>query len=1033
MSSTSNDKRALHFAKAPTAMALLGTRNPVLDELAAARDALRESNERIRSVLESITDGFAVIDETGRFSYLNSRAAEVFRRVRGTPGELVGLSVWDEFPELARNRVGRALRRAMLEGTTVEIEHYYPALSSWFEIRVYPTQGGLSIYFQDVTRRRNAESLVDFERIVLQYVARGAPLPEVLLRLARAVEAQSIEGMLCSVLLLDEDGGHLVHGAAPSLPDSWNRAVDGLPVGPLGGSCGTAAHERRPVQVSDIAHDARWAQWRDLARAHGLAACTSHPILSSRGEVLGTVAVYYRQPVAPTERDLQILDTAARLAALVIERARSEEAHRRSEQLSRSIVQSSPDCITTLSLDGDLLWISEHGRQALSLASARAVDRMRWLDIWGDATRDDAQAALCEAAAGGTGSFVGCLPVRGVPQWWNVVISPMLDAQGRPEKLLAVWRNVTERVRNEQRLSEETRVLALLNRTGTALASNLDPDALMQAITDAATELSGAQFGAFFYNVTGVSGRAYRLYTLSGAPRAAFEPFGQPRATGLFGPVFNGEGVVRCDDVHEDARYGRMAPHFGVPKGHPPVRSFLAVPVASRGGEVLGGLFFGHAQAGMFDERIEALMVGVAAQAAVAIDNARLYQAAQRAAAERDALLASERVARTEAERANRLKDEFLATLSHELRTPLSSILGWAHILRSGRAAGADVERGLDVIERNARAQAQLIDDLLDMSRIISGKLRLDIQHVAPASFIEAAVETVRPAADAKEIRLETVLDGQDCLVAGDAGRMQQVVCNLLSNAIKFTPKGGRVRVVHARRDAHVEIKVTDTGIGIDPRFLAYVFDRFSQADSSSARPFGGLGLGLAIVRHLIELHGGSVRASSDGVDQGATFTVTLPVAVDRPLPAPQAPATRVGTPAALDFVPVDLAGLRILVVDDHDDARELIARVLGECRAEVVLCASAAEALEVLERRRPAVIVSDIAMPEMDGYEFLRRVRGRDDDAARIPAIALTAFARSEDRTRALRAGFLAHLAKPVEPSELVASIASAAGRFAS
>jgi signal transduction histidine kinase/ActR/RegA family two-component response regulator len=454
--------------------------------------------------------------------------------------------------------------------------------------------------------------------------------------------------------------------------------------------------------------------------------------------------------------------------------------------------------------------------------------------------------------------------------------------------------------------------------------------------------------------------------------------------------------------------------------------------VISRSREVIGGLFFGHSEPGVFTERAERLLVGIAAQAAIAIDNARLFEAAQKAAEERRTLLESERAARSQAERASAMKDDFLATLSHELRTPLNAILGWAQVLRRGVRTPAELQQGLETIERNARAQTELIEDLLDMSRITSGKLRLDIQTLEPVPFIDAAIETVAPAAEAKGVRLEKILDSRAGPVLGDAGRLQQVVWNLLSNAVKFTPKGGKVRLLLQRVNSHVEISVTDTGMGIPPEFLAHVFERFRQADASTTRTFGGLGLGLSIVKNLVELHGGTVHVTSPGEGLGSTFSVHLPLAVlNAATPAvervhPRAPPSRLA-----EFEHADLSGVRVLVVDDEPDARELIARILGECDAEVLTAAGALEALDTLQRDGADLLLSDVGMPGIDGYEFLRRVRALSDETVRrIPAIALTAFARSEDRTRALRAGFLVHVSKPVEPSELIATIASVAGR---
>jgi len=402
----------------------------------------------------------------------------------------------------------------------------------------------------------------------------------------------------------------------------------------------------------------------------------------------------------------------------------------------------------------------------------------------------------------------------------------------------------------------------------------------------------------------------------------------------------------------------------------------------------------------------------------------------QELVAERERLLDSERHARGEAERASRMKDEFLATLSHELRTPLTSILGWAHLMRIRPPTSEELAKGLEIVERNARVQTQLIEDLLDMSRISSGKLRLEVRPLMAASVVEAALETVRPAAEAKAIRIETQLDPVAGPVSADAARLQQVVWNLLNNAIKFTHKGGTVRVMLERQDSHVEIRVIDDGVGIEPRFLPHLFERFRQADASTTRQFGGLGLGLAIVKQLVELHGGTVSVASEGAGKGAAFTVRLPIVGAHAQPvakgAPRAPGV-----ALTEFQPVDLRGVRILVVDDQADASELVERVLEECGAWVVSATAGEQAIEMLREHRPDVLVSDIGMPGMDGYELLRRVRALDDPALqRIPAIAMTAFARSEDRTRALRVGFQVHISKPVEPSELVATVASVAGR---
>jgi len=386
----------------------------------------------------------------------------------------------------------------------------------------------------------------------------------------------------------------------------------------------------------------------------------------------------------------------------------------------------------------------------------------------------------------------------------------------------------------------------------------------------------------------------------------------------------------------------------------------------------------------------------------------------------------------SEAERTGRLKDEFLANLSHELRSPINAILGWSQLLMTGDVSPAELSEGLDVIARQARAQVRLIDDLLDMSRIVAGKLRLDVQRVELPAVIEAALEAVRPAAAAKKIRVQTVLDPLAGPVTGDPGRLQQIFWNLLSNAVKFTRKGGKVQVALERVNSAVEVSVSDDGEGIPPDFLPHVFDRLSQADSSSRKKQPGLGLGLAIVKSLTEMHGGSVRAKSAGEGRGATFSVTLPISVAYATPddgGRQHPTAKRDVAAPSLSPPLD--GVHVLLVDDDPDALEVVKRILRRCQARVSTATSAAEALTLLSRDQPDVVLADIGLPHVDGYEFVRRVRALPQGEARdVPVAALTAFARSEDRRQAMLAGFDIHVAKPVDPAELVAVVGRLARR---
>src|SRR5690349_368040 len=396
----------------------------------------------------------------------------------------------------------------------------------------------------------------------------------------------------------------------------------------------------------------------------------------------------------------------------------------------------------------------------------------------------------------------------------------------------------------------------------------------------------------------------------------------------------------------------------------------------------------------------------------------------------RSKLLASEKLARSEAERANRLKDEFLATISHELRNPLNAIMGWAHMMRLGNLTPANTERAVETIYRNAKSQAQLVADLLDVSRIISGKLRLDVRTVDLIYIVNAAIDSIRPAADAKGIRLQTMLDPSAGQISGDADRLQQIVWNLLTNAVKFTPKDGRIQVKVQRIDSHVEVVVSDSGIGISKEFLPYVFDRFRQADASTTRIHGGLGLGLSIVHQLVDLHGGTASVHSEGEGQGATFTITLPFVgvINSQKEEATQPAQEKITP--FEGLP-SLQGLKVLVVDDEADTRELIREVLKECGSEVILSRSAAEALEAIEQFKPDILISDLGMPDEDGYSLISKIRALPPErGGQIPAVAVTAYARAEDRMRVLRSGFQFHLSKPVDSAELVTVVASLAGR---
>lgn len=489
------------------------------------------------------------------------------------------------------------------------------------------------------------------------------------------------------------------------------------------------------------------------------------------------------------------------------------------------------------------------------------------------------------------------------------------------------------------------------------------------------------------------------------------------KGSGLPGRIWESKKPHWIEDLTSDANFprGQIAAQEGL-------RCGFGFPILL-GNEVLGVIEFFSTETRQPEDELFKMVVGIGAQIGQ-------FTERKRAEAESAELITRERAARAEAEKANRLKDEFLATLSHELRTPLNAVIGWCRMLSSGRLDRESSKHALEVIERNAWAQKQIIEDILDVSRVITGKLQLNVGPVDLVAVVDAALDAVRPAMEAKEIKIETTIDAGLRMISGDADRLQQVIWNILSNAAKFTPNEGRVEIAVQQTATHVHIQVKDTGPGVDPDFLPHVFERFRQADGSTTRTHGGLGLGLAIVRHLVELHGGTIAVENRTDNAGATFTIRLPLPSGELRPEALTSAASVFKDAASERSNLD--NLEILVVDDELDALDLIGMELAQHGAKVTAVSSAEEALRALETRRFDLMISDIAMPVIDGYELIRRLRKMEEGTdRRLPAVALTAYARVQDRMRAILAGFSTHVAKPVEANELITVAASLTGRL--
>jgi len=1001
--SEEHELEMMRSAALRNAQSVLAARQRAEEELLAAQEALRRASERMENMLESLSDGFCAVDRDWRITYINGRALQMIAPLDKSRAGLLGKNLWDEFEDLHGTSVAQDCLRAMERRETVVRDFYYVRLQCWLEMRLHPSPDGLTLYFQDITQRKlDQQALVENNNRLQVALAAG--------RLGDwrwdATRDRVLLGARAAAIL----------GLPADTPLPWPQL-------------------RARLRPEDRTQVRRAVLKAFKARADLHVECQVSPSEGRDTDGDGAarwVALVGRPDYAERKGQEALLGMTG-VVQDISGRKQAEDTLRQSEELLRALANTIPQLAWMAGTDGAIVWFNDRWYAYTGLSPQQSVG-----SNWQEVIEPDALPAVTarwRATIERGAPFEMEFPLRGADgnfRWFLTRVSAVRDRQGRVVRWFGTNTDVDQVKRAEHALREESHVLELLNDTGSVLASTRDLRSLLRAATEAATRVSGARIGAFLhFGDAGDGDTPFTLYTRDSGGADGFERFGEADALGLFGPDLRAAGLVRVDDLARDPRYAADPPRFGPAPGQPPLRSYMAVPVAARSGELLGTMYFGHPEPGAFTGRSERIVRGIAAQAAIAVDNARLYEAAHRAAEERKVLLENEREARAEAERSSQMKDEFLATLSHELRTPLSAILGWSQVLRRGSRDGADLQRGLQTIERNARAQAQLIEDLLDMSRITSGKVLLDMQVLNPASFIDAAIETVRPAADAKHIAIERRYASPGALVAGDTGRLQQVIWNLLSNAIKFTPREGQVAVELAEHDDTVAITVRDNGAGIRHEFITHVFERFRQEDASMTRRHGGLGLGLSIVKHLVEQHGGTVRADSPGEGMGASFTIELPRAENpggaaraaRPSAAP-APGPDGGEAAVRD-----LAGLTVLVVDDARDGRELIARILTDCHARVRIAASAREAFDALRAMRPDVLISDLGMPEVDGFELIGWVRALPVDAGgQVPAIALTAFARPEDRLKALEAGFSTHISKPVEPGELIAAVASVA-----
>ncbi|HEY9850754.1 MAG TPA: PAS domain S-box protein [Leptolyngbyaceae cyanobacterium] len=930
--------------------------------------ALQEAESRVATILESISDAFVAFDRDWRYTYANKAATQLLQKSRE---ELIGKHVWTEvFPHVVGELPYQELHRAVAQQVPVSWIELGRPMNRWLEVNAYPSSEGVAVYFRDITERKETEAALKQSRDEL--VRRAAQLQQVNEELQDSVEKLEI---VEEELRQQNEELLIAHEIAEResyrYQDLFNFAPDGYVVTDANGKIqeanraiatliGCEAQELIGLLlIKYIAEETRQA-FRNL-----LVDLRQHSQIETEQLCLKAIALPNSIPVSITVT--AIYNERGQFAGArwlirdITERKQVEAALQESEERLSTLADNIAQLAWMADANGWLFWYNQRWFEYTG-TTLEEMEGWGWQKVHHPEHLDRVIEHFRHCLETGE-IWEDTFPLRGKDgryRWFLSRAIPIHNRSGKVLRWFGTNTDITDRKQAEEALQESEQRYRLL------------VESIPQLVWTANAEGTLLDLNQRWSDFTGL--------TLEEAKREGWEAVVHPDDIPILGQNW---AAAQQNGGYYQAE-GRMRRGDGVYRWH----LHQAIPVKNEKGEIVK--WFG-----------------------TATDIEERKQLEQQL----DRILHQEQAAREAAEQANRIKDEFLAVLSHELRSPLNPILGWTSLLRTRKLDAATTERALETIERNTRLQSQLIEDLLDISRILRGKLRFDPKLVNLATAIEQARETVRLAAEAKSIQIEMNLH-DEVPVMGDAARLQQVVWNLLSNAVKFTPCGGKIEILLQTIESEAQIIVKDTGRGISSDFLPYVFDYFRQADSTMTRQFGGLGLGLAIVRHLVELHGGTVAVESSGEGKGATFTVQLPLA--------KLPSSMAGDEEAIDNE-MTLAGIKALVVDDELDMRELTQFILEQSGASVQTASSAKEALALLTRFVPDILICDIGMPEMDGYTLLQKIRLLPPElGSQVPAIALTAYAGDFDRQRALEMGFEQHLSKPVDPKSLVNAIAA-------
>ncbi|MEH2437608.1 MAG: PAS domain S-box protein [Nostoc sp.] len=1002
-------------------------RQQLFEREQAARVEAEAAKEQVTKILESITDGFIAFDSEWRFTYINHEGSRTLGR---SCEDLLGKNLWEEFPELADTSFGQLYQRAVALETPLELEDYYPPFDAWFAVRAYPSPTGLSLYFRNINVRKRAEAKLRESEACFRLMAENS---------TDIISRHRVDGTLLYIspacyTVLGYQPEELVGNHSQELvhPDDLADIARNYPVNADLPDIYTVTHRARHKDGHYIWLEATIRAIRDRQTKEILEMQSSSRDITERKQVESEQR-FLAEASEILAASLDYETTLASLARLVvpeiadwclvdiicdnqlIRRVTAAHADPKKQELVEQLQNYPPDLTRKEGL-GEVIetgksqithFISDEQIQAVS-HNASHLKILQQLNP----TSGICVPLIVRGRVLGAMTLVSSLGRRYHTK------SLMLAEELARRAAVAVdnARLYTETQQSQQVALQAASRTARLQAITAALSESLTPAQVAEVIVEQGMAALGAS-SALVALVT-KSGTELEIVRAVGYEQEAMDTwrrFSIHTSAPLAEAVRTKQPIWQEPTTTRVARYSHLAQEYARYN----YGAWISIPLIIEG-RAIGGMSLAFAEIQEFNQDDQPFILALAQQCAQAMERARLYEA--------------EQTAREAAENANRIKDEFLAVLSHELRSPLNPILGWSKLLQTKKLDEKTIPQALKTIERNARLQAQLIEDLLDISRILQGKLSLNIYPVDLASVISAAMETVRLSAEAKSIEMHISLEPHLGQVLGDSGRLQQIVWNLLSNAVKFTPAGGRVDIrleqVRSRElgvggkeipnhsPLYAQIIVSDTGKGIDPNFLPYVFEYFRQENSSTTRKFGGLGLGLAIVRHLVELHGGTVQVESRGEDQGATFTVRLPLIQNQ---------LEIKQDSNDSETSSNLNGVNILVVDDDADTREFIAFLLEQYGANVTAVASANEALAALSQSLPDILLSDIGMPEVDGCMFMRQLRTMPaEQGGQIRAIALTAYAGEMNAKQVLAAGFHKHLAKPVEPAELVDAIAN-------